>query len=165
MRTGLVLGIVMLAASIPAASAQTVSGGPLGNARPSARQDDPPYHFRDGRTEIFIKSGSNLTVEPGVTDLHPPKTVECRSVNGCKVAIAVSIAITSSTGAGYTICSLVDGVAAKPSCAPHGDIAAATLQNAKVAQGPHVFQTQFTDNGGEGVIGAWQVNYTLYENR
>jgi len=81
------------------------------------------------------------------------------------MSIAVSINVSEGTGVAYTICSLVDGVAAKPQCGVQFDFATATLQNAQVAQGTHVLQTQFTDNGSEGVIGAWQVNYTVYENK
>lgn len=150
----------------PTALAQTATLIPQAPATSlPVRRDDPPYHRRDARTEIIIRSGSNLTVEPGVNDLHSPRTMVCRGVNGCEIAIVVSVAVVRSTGSTYTICSLVDGLPVKPACVVHYDYAASVLQHIKVAQGSHTVQTQFTNGGTEGTIGAWQVNYTLYEKR
>jgi hypothetical protein len=131
----------------------------------ASEKPDPPFVFRNLDTEVFIHDGKNLHVNFGLTDLLPPRTMTCHSPAGCKISVSLIVNITKSTGVAYEICSTIDGVTAKPGCYLQDELSAVYLQSLKVSQGPHVIETQFQDNGASGVIGGWQVNYTLYEGR
>jgi hypothetical protein len=156
-------GAAMLLIMAPSAFAQTAPGGTSRGTAP-AGPAEPPFHFRDLRTAVVIRNGNDLTVQPGQNDLGAPTTLNCRSAAGCELSIAVAINISQSTDDLYVVCTLVDGSPAKPQCLNHMYFETSTLQSLSVSQGRHVVETQFLDQGIAGVIGSWQVNYTLYEN-
>jgi hypothetical protein len=156
-------GAAMLLIMAPSAFAQTVPGGTSQGTAP-AEPAAPPYHFRDLRTAVVIRNGNNLAVEPGQNDLGAPTTLTCRSAAGCELSIAAAIDISQSTNNLYVVCTLVDGSPARPQCLNHMYFETSTLQSVSVSQGRHVVETRFLDQGQAGVIGSWQVNYTLYEN-
>lgn len=156
-------GAVMVLLVAPCAFAQTAPGG-ASNGNAPAGPVNPPYHFRDSRMAVLIRFGDNLPVVPGANDMNKPTTLACRSAAGCELSIAVATNISLSTTAPYKLCTLVDGNPAKPQCLDHSNFDASTLQSLSVGQGSHVVQTQFFDEGRDGVIGSWQVDYTLYEN-
>lgn len=156
-----------LAKSILAAALVVSTGVHAGTEIPCVTPLTPgPHHSGtlaqelkfNGRSEkVAIHHGHGGSLFRGFTDLDKPVTFHCRNESGCLLSV---LGTYSSDGTfGSFICVLLDGALIRQKASEGLN---PLMEAKRLTVGDHVVRSQIWAYN-PGTLGAWQMNYTLYD--
>jgi len=126
----------------------------------AAREDSAGamLKYKSGSVTVAIHKGlGGYTLHEGWNDIDRPARLECVNPAGCLLA---ALGVVPSIGNPGFICTFLDGHFMRPSA----ESVPVNLQSKPIILGKHRVRTMlFVYGGQQARLGAWEIQYTLYD--